>query len=79
MCNEDGTLREPTLDERRTLLPGKYEEGRGSGREGVFIVGGMGMPRGCVFWPTRGVRVGVLMFGENFLAVVFRLLWKQLE
>ena len=36
------------------------------------------MPRDCVFWPTRGVRVGVLMFGENFSVVVFRL-WRQLE
>jgi len=32
------------------------------------------MPRGCVFWPTGGVGVGVLMFGENFSGVVFRLL-----
>jgi len=22
------------------------------------------MPRGCAFWPTGGVRVGVLMFGR---------------
>ena len=29
------------------------------------------MPRGCVFWPTGGVRIGGLMFGESCSAVVF--------
>ena len=42
MCNEDGALRESTLDERRTLLPGKYEERRGSGGREVLIVGRAG-------------------------------------
>jgi len=39
VCNEDGILREPTLDERRTLLQGKYEEERGSGGRELLIVG----------------------------------------
>ena len=38
MYNEDETLRESILDERRTLLLGKYEERRGSGRKRVFIM-----------------------------------------
>ena len=42
------------------------------GGRGIYS-GEMGMPRGYVFWPTGGVRVGVLMFGERFSAVVFRL------
>jgi len=37
MYNEDRTLREPTLDERRTLLLGKYEERRGSGGREVLM------------------------------------------
>jgi len=55
----------------------KREEGVGG--RGIYN-GETGMPRGCVFWPTGGVRVGVLMFGENRSAVVSRLpsLWKQL-
>ena len=42
MCSEDGILREPTLDERRTLLQGKYEEGRGRGGREVLIAGRQG-------------------------------------
>ena len=38
-CGEDGRLQESTIDERRTLLPGKYGGKKGSGGErGTYIV-----------------------------------------